>query len=88
VKTERVNGPPIRCYDNEGETFDRYTVVYLDQPQCDLLFAAVGMNRRPFHPLGFGQHCCPSPGRHLGQHICFAALPQDCQRVVATDLTV
>lgn len=51
----------LAIFDNGGETFDRYTVIYLDEPVSDdpyysdryLYFA---MSERPFHPQGFGQH--------------------------------
>jgi len=81
--------PPknIRCYDNDGKTADRYTVIFLDhpenQPGC---FSALGMDARPFHPQGFGQHTSAMPGRHLGRRIAFAKLPPDCQRLVDLDL--
>lgn len=37
-------------FDNEGESFDRYTIIL---PNGDIL----GASENPFHPLGFGQHC-------------------------------
>lgn len=80
----------IRCYDNGGETIDRYTVVFtrlgnkLGRGTC--LYLA--MNAAPFHPQGFGQHgesTCPidrpSYG-HLGKKIRFEDLPADCQKCV------
>lgn len=87
MKTEIINGQRIACYDNGGKTVDRFTVVYLDQPERSLkTFAAVGMNSAPFHPQGFGQHCTAMPGRHLGKRIPFASLPADCQKLVNRDL--
>lgn len=49
----------VRCYDNGGETADRYTVVFCGRhtaARIDRVFPYVGMSSRPFHPQGFGQH--------------------------------
>jgi hypothetical protein len=58
----------VRCYDNGGETWDRYTVVYTGKYRTTLpaplrrdygpkrWFQYVGMSESPFHPQGFGQH--------------------------------
>jgi hypothetical protein len=78
--------PNIQCYDNGGATADRYTVVYLNEPERPGLFAARGMNDRPFHPQGIGMYCAAMPGPHLGQRIDFHDLPEDCQRLVRQDL--
>ena len=87
----------IRCYDNGGESFDRYTVLYT---KINGYHAYVGMSEMPFHPQGFGQHgehdCAidaidgvwpPAVGRknHLGTRITFADLPTDCQKLVMND---
>lgn len=56
------NGIPrwVRVYDNEGETIDRYTVIYARQsdkaPGIATQYPYVGMSERPTHPQGFGQH--------------------------------
>jgi hypothetical protein len=77
----------IQIYDNEGKTFDRYTVVYMDEPEDHQgLLACVGMSEHPFHPQGFGMHSSASPGLHLGKRISFRDLPPDCQRIVLRDL--
>lgn len=39
------------CLDNNGETFDRYTII---NPQDGEM---IGASANPFHPMGFGQHC-------------------------------
>lgn len=75
----------VRIYDNGGKTFDRYTAVYLDQPENRGLYAARGMSEYPFHPMGFGQYCAAMLGRHLGKRITFEDLPPDCQRLVLDD---
>lgn len=76
----------VRAYDNGGRSFDRYTVVYMDQPERAGLYAARGMSEHPFHPQGFGQYCTAMPGRHLGKRITLDQLPPDCQRLVKQDL--
>ena len=73
----------IRCYDNGGKTFDRYSVVFMNEPESHGLFNSLGMSADPFHPQGFGQHSAAQPGRHLGVRIKFEDLPGDCQKAVA-----
>jgi len=76
----------IRCYDN-GKTFDRYTVVYMDCPEKQYkTYMCVGMSEHPFNPQGFGQHGSAMVGRHLGKRIKFEELPVDCQKLVKQDL--
>lgn len=83
----------VRCYDNGGASFDRYTVVftgrYRHKTGGSVLY--VGMSEHPFHPQGFGQHG-EAPSRidqpsyaHLGKRISFAALPPDCRTLVLRD---
>lgn len=86
ARDDVVNGVRVRCYDDGGASCDRYTVVFMDEPQPGgVVFGAVGMSARPFHPQGFGQHCSASCGRHLGRRIAFADLPADCQTLVKRD---
>jgi hypothetical protein len=77
-------------YDNEGETFDRYTVFYSGRgvfhPSDLRMRMHVGMSEHPFHPQGFGQHGYGMPGRHVGKRIKFEDLPPDCQKLVLQDL--
>lgn len=77
---------PIKCFDNGGKTADRYTVVYISNPEKLGLFYAVGMSMNPFHPQGFCCHTTAVLGPHLGRRIIFAKLPEECQRVVLSDL--
>ena len=95
------NGIPrwIRCYDNEGATFDRYTVAFTKK-RLGGVFVYVGMSEDPFHPQGYGQHgesytvidtnkhgYAPAIGRknHLGRRIRFEDLPEDCRNLVVSD---
>jgi len=75
----------IKIYDNGGETFDRYTVVYLDSNLYEL-FSCLGMSERPYSPLGYCQHGSCTDGPHLGKEIDFEDLPEECQRAVRNDL--
>lgn len=77
----------VRIYDNGGKTLDRYTAVYMKQPERERgIYAARGMSENPFHPQGFGLYCSAMPGRHLGRRIAFEQLPPDCQKAVLLDL--
>lgn len=78
----------IRCYDNGGKTFDRFTCVftgrYSGRSGCDYL----GMSSYPYSPLGFGQHgwnetVIDRPKySHLGSPIDFKELPNDVQNCI------
>ena len=88
-----------RIYDNGGETFDRYTIVYLE-PENNVYYYR-GASENPFHPCGFGQwgehigspidHLSNLPDvgdtNHLGKRIVFAQLPEDVQKLVINDLS-
>ena len=77
----------IACYDNQGKTLDRYTVVYLKtggRTKNGILYEARGMNADPYR--GIGYRCSATRGRHLGKRIPFEALPLDCQSCVLNDL--
>ena len=79
----------IGIYDNGGETFDRYTVVYdvyeTNIPSEEMLLC-LGMSENPFHPQGFCQHSSCQDGAHLGKSIELTDLPADCQKAVEQDL--
>lgn len=80
--------PRVKCYDNGGKTCDRYTAVYLDQPERQhKMFTCVGMSEHPFHPQGFGQHSSAMIGSHLGKRVDSTTLPIDCQKLIKQDLT-
>ena len=80
----------IRCYDNGGESVDRYTVVFTGRYRHKTggVFWHLGMSSYPYHPQGVGTH---GESRdqidrprysHLGKRIVFDALPKDCQNLV------
>lgn len=76
----------VRIYDNGGKTADRFTAVFLDQPERTRgLYACLGMSANPFHPQGFGQHSTAMLGRHLGRIIARADLPQPCRLLLNSE---
>jgi hypothetical protein len=77
----------IRCYDNGGETLDRFTVIYMDDFQYEPgIYSTRAMSVEPNSPSGFGQMCTAQPGRHLGLRVKLKDLPKACQDLVASDL--
>ena len=48
----------VRCYDNGGESLDRYTCVFTGRytERTGGQHWYLGMSEHPFHPQGFGQH--------------------------------
>lgn len=77
--SNRYYGCALRCYDNGGETFDRYTILPPHKPGEGMV-EGIGASREPFHPQGYGQHITAQAGTHLGRRIPFACLPPDVQR--------
>ena len=84
----------IRCYDNAGESADRYTVVYSGRyaGKSKGWFDYIGMSSNPFHPQGIGIHGqsefqpIDKPSyKHLGKKIKFSDLPEDCKKAVMQD---
>lgn len=87
------NGIPryIRCYDNNGETADRYTIVYTGNYKRESTCEYVGCSEDPFHPCGIGVHGeseqridYPSYS-HLGKKVKFESLPLKVQELVIRD---
>ena len=86
----------IRCYDNNGATYDRYTVVFTKKRNGGSKnrpgeFVYIGMSKKPYHPLGFYQHgfsdfAIDHPSySHLGKKIKFSDLPDDGQKAVTEE---
>lgn len=81
--------PSVRCYDNGGKTIDRFSCLFLNEPEYQPnTFACLAMNNSPFHPQGFGQHVSAMPGKHLGKRIDSKNLPADCQKLIRQDLGI
>ena len=87
------NGNPrwIRCYDNGGETIDRFTVVFTGKRGGYY----VGMSYNPNSPQGYYQHGGkawyetqnidkPSYG-HLGRKVHFSNLPKNCKNAIRNE---
>lgn len=78
----------VRCYDNSGKSFDRYTVIFTRHPYTFFRNGsreALAMSAEPLHPQGFGQHVQVLDGKHLGKRIKFTDLPPDCRTLVIRD---
>ena len=82
-------GTVLRCYDNGGRSFDRYTILpprwAVDHLSGRLvgggtLWAAIGSSQHPFHPQGFGQHISAVAGPHLGRRVRWDTLPANVQK--------
>jgi hypothetical protein len=77
----------IRCYDNEGNTVDRYTVVFTGRytHKTNKQHWYLGMSYNPFSPMGVCVHGennnqidVPSY-KHLGKKIQFSDMSKDAQ---------
>jgi len=82
----------IACYDNGGETLDRYTVVFtkaLQSVQKKRYFMYVGMSEDPYKGVGThgdAKNRIDKPnGDHLGKKIRFEDLPPMCKLLVLED---
>lgn len=73
-------------YDNQGTTFDRYTVYYDNEGVKLNTWFYIGMSEHPTHPQGFGQHGEGMIGKHNGKKITFKELPKDCQELISYEL--
>ena len=69
----------LRIYDNGGETFDRYTVVLLNEKH-GRFYDCIGLSDNCDRPDGFSQYCTCEDGRHLGKKIKFTELPENVQK--------
>ena len=49
-----IEGQPLRCYDNGGKTYDRYTVVYMGIPRGSQHVRSRRNVRGAVSPQGFG----------------------------------
>lgn len=68
--------PTIKIYDNQGHTFDRYTII-IDG-------SVIGMSSDPFSPLGFNQYCGDfdyTPDEQ-DKEVNLFDLPQDVQKAI------
>jgi len=81
----REDRPRIRIFDYGPETFDRYMVVFLDQPQGNGAFAALAMSEDPKHPQGVCLHVEARLDAQLGHEIDIEALPRQCREVLAEE---
>ena len=67
-------------HDNQGKTFDRYTVVFDDG-------TALGLSHNPDSPIGFSQWGSVAEGVELGKAILFQELPDRVQEHIKARVT-
>lgn len=76
----------LRVFDNDGETYDRYTVVLPDKEKVGYELkeynVCLGLSDDPTHPLGFSQFSTctlgeDGKGTHMGKEISFDSLPDN-----------
>jgi len=80
----------VRCYDNGGETADRYTVVFTGMYTHNTggEHWYLGMSEQPFHPQGIEQHGSNSTQidkpaySHLGKKVTYDSLPNEVKQCV------
>jgi len=85
----------VRCYDNGGETADRFTVVFtkkrvnagcFPRPHHRGQFWYLGMSANPFHGIGTNgesEELIDRPTyKHLGKKVAWNSLADDCKRLV------
>ena len=74
----------LKIYDNEGEAFDRYTVVidecYNGKYEC------LALSDNANSPQGFSQWCNCMIGDHLGKEIAFNSLAPELQEHIKNRL--
>lgn len=84
------NGVPknVRCYDNGGETLDRYTVVFTGRYTHNTggYFWYLGMSQNPYYGIGSHGDSKTQIDRptysHLGKKIKFDLLTPECKQLV------
>ena len=65
------------AYDNNGITFDRYTIIIGEDVYT--------MSANPSHPQGFNQYCCKTSELHLyptDRRVRIKDLPKEVQRAI------
>lgn len=65
----------IDIWDNDGKTFDRYTIV-LEKEKHEKFYPMLGLSHNPWHPQGFSQFGQGIRGPHLGRRIGWTSLSQ------------
>ena len=72
---ERTGRKIPRCYDNQGKTFDRFTIV--------IGSSAYTMSHNALSPQGVNMYCCEADGLVIDDpEIDFADLPDEVQEAV------
>ena len=77
--------PKVKVYDNNGKTFDRFTIIDLNPIATDRFnYVASGNSPQGFWQHGeiYRQHI----GEHLGKRIAFENLPDDVQKQYLSEI--
>jgi len=90
VSTLLPNGKPryIRCYTNNGQTFDQYTIVFTGQysRKNNGVHRYIKISENPFQGAAntfYSNEIIDDPAyAHLGRKIKFELLPEECQKFV------
>lgn len=73
----------VKIYDLGEETIDRFTIVFLDEPDRsqvnDRYYMSLSLSTKPTGLYGFAQHGEALDGDHLGKIIAFEDLPKEVQ---------
>ena len=67
-------------YDNEGESFDRYTVITNKQDSDTNYTLCLALSHNPNSPQGMSLFCSCKEGKHLGKKIEFSELSEEIQK--------
>lgn len=74
------------CYDNQGETIDRYTIVFNETWNNKGDLTCLALSDNPSHPQGFSMFSSCHDGPHLGVKLKFGQLPEHIKKHVMTRL--
>ena len=89
VKKNKIEAPKsIRSiWDNEGETLDRYSIVFKDfYDREEKYFECLGLSIDPTYALGFSQFSGAMDGPHLGKKLSWEELPENIQKHIISRL--
>ena len=74
-------------WDNEGETYDRYSIVLNDYyDRAETMRECLGLSHNPTHPCGFSQFSGAMEGEHLGKKKEWNELPGNIQKHIINRL--
>ncbi len=76
--------PNVKCFDNQGETIDRYSIFLMDyEPRKTTygdMYTCLGASENPY--MGFGQYSEGMLDADIGIEVSFTDLPELVQKFV------